>query len=177
MKRTDFTSGLITLTAFLLLPVFLDIYGYLDQKTYVTDIQQNAFYENSTEAVLIYSYYKYLLIAIYVILVTICLSLILSSFMKRVARYRIQCYRLYFPYHCMVCVIPFVLRYANITAITPDDIMAAMDLKRLFLIISSIFRFIFFSVCCTKVQVLEVSVVFFNNSDSFFNYCILFLYY
>lgn len=71
-----------------------------------------------------------------------CFSLILSSFMNRIARYQIQCYRLYFPYHCTVCVIPFVLRYTNITATISDDIMAEMDWERLFRIISFIFRFI-----------------------------------
>lgn len=142
VKRIDFMYGVITLTSFMLLPIFLHIYGYLDQKTCVSDIQKNAFYENSTEAVLVYSHYKNVLVSIYVILFTICFSLILSSFMKRIARYQIRCYRLYFPYHCTVCVIPFVLRYANITAMTSDDIMVAMDWKRLFLIISSIFRFI-----------------------------------
>lgn len=141
MKRVDFKDGVITLTAFLLLPIFLYIYGYLDQQTYVSDIQ-NSFYENSTEAILVYSHYKYFLFAIYVILFTMCFSLIFSSFMKRIARYQIQCYRPYFPYHCTVCVIPFVLRYTNVTATISDDIMAEIDWERLFLIISLIFRFI-----------------------------------
>lgn len=136
--------GVIILTAILLLPIVLHIYGYLDQQTHVSDNHKNSFYENSTEAIHVYSHYKYVLFAIYVILFTLCFILISSSFMKRIARYQIQCYRLYFPYHCTVCVIPFVLRYTNITATTPDNIMAAVDWERLFLIISSIFRFILF---------------------------------
>lgn len=134
--------GVITLTAFLLMPIFLHIYGYLDQQIYVSNIHENSFYENSTEASLVYLHYKFVLFAIYAILFTICYILILSSFMKQIARYQIQCYRLYFPYHCTVCVIPFVLRYTNITANISDDIMAEMDWERLFLIICSIFRFI-----------------------------------
>lgn len=135
--------GVITLTGCFFWPIFLHIYGYLDQQTYVLDDHKNSFYEKSTGAILVYSHYKYVLFAIYVILFTICFSLILSSFMKRIARYQIQCYRLYFPYHCTVCVIPFVLRYTNITAIISDDIMDEIDWERLFLILSSIFRFIF----------------------------------
>lgn len=135
--------GVITLTGCFFWPIFLHIYGYLDQQTYVLDDHKNSFYEKSTGAILVYSHYKYVLFAIYVILLTICFSLILSSFMKRIARYQIQCYRLYFPYHCTVCVIPFVLRYTNITAIISDDIMDEIDWERLFLILSSIFRFIF----------------------------------
>lgn len=134
--------GVITLTAFLLLPIYLKIYGYLDQPTFISDIHKNSFYENSMEAILVYSHYKYFVFAIYGILLIMCLSLILSSFMNRIARYQIQCYRLYFPYHCTVCVIPFVLRYTNITSTISDDIMAEMDWERLFLIISFIFRFI-----------------------------------
>lgn len=142
MKRIDFMYGVITLTAFLLLPIFLKIYGYLDQPTYVSDIHKNSFYENSMETILVYSHYKYFVFAIYGILLIMCLSLILSSFMNRIARYQIQCYRLYFPYHCTVCVIPFVLRYTNITSTISDDIMVEMDWESLFLIISFIFRFI-----------------------------------
>lgn len=111
MKRIDFMYGVITLTAFLLLPIYLKIYGYLDQPTFISDIHKNSFYENSMEAFLVYSHYKYFVFAIYGILLIMCLSLIMSSFMNRIARYQIQCYRLYFPYHCTVCVIPFVLRY------------------------------------------------------------------
>lgn len=98
MKRIDFMYGVITLTAFLLLPIYLKIYGYLDQPTFISDIHKNSFYENSMEAILVYSHYKYFVFAIYGILLIMCLSLILSSFMNRIARYQIQCYRLYFPY-------------------------------------------------------------------------------
>lgn len=142
MKRIDFMYGVITLTVFLLLPILLHVYGYLDQQTYLSDIHSNSFYENSTEAIFVYLHYKYVLVALGVILFTMCLSLIFLSFMKRIAWYQIQCYRPYFPYHCTVCVIPFVLRYTNVTATISDDIMAEMDWERLFLIISSISRFI-----------------------------------
>lgn len=47
---------------------------------------------------------------------------------------------------------PFVFRYTNITAITSDDIIAAMDWERLFSIIFSIFRFILISVFLFIVQ-------------------------
>lgn len=142
MKRIDFIDGVKNLTAFLLLPIILHINGCLDQHTYVSDIHENSFYENSTEAIHVYSHYKYFLFAIYVILFNTCFSFILSSFVKRIARYQIHCYRLYFPYHCTVCVLPLVLRYTNITATASDDIMAAMDWERLFSIIFSISRFI-----------------------------------
>lgn len=55
MKRIDFMYGVITLTAFLLLPIYLKIYGYLDQPTFISDIHKNSFYENSMEAILVYS--------------------------------------------------------------------------------------------------------------------------
>lgn len=143
MKRIDFMYGVITLTAILLLPIFLHIYGYLDQPTYVTVIHQNSFYENSSETNLVYSH-KDVLLAIPIILFIICICLVFISFLKQTAlcRYQIQCYRPYFPCHCMVCIIPFVLRYVNITATTSDDIMTEMDWERLFLVMSSIFRFI-----------------------------------
>lgn len=143
MKRIDFMYGVITLTAFLLLPMFLHIYGYLDQPTYVTVIHQNAFYENSSETNLVYSH-KDILLAIPIILFIICICLIMLSFMKQTAsyKYQIQCYRPYFPCHCMVGLIPFVLRHTNITGTTSDDTMSEMDWERLFLVMSSIFRFI-----------------------------------
>lgn len=142
MKKVDFIDGVMNLTAFLLLPIILHINGCLKQHTYVSDIHENSFYENSTEAIHVYSHYKYFLSAIYVILFTTCFSLILSSFMKRIARYQIHCYRLYFPYHCTICVLPLVLRYTNITITASDDIMAAMDWERLFSIIFPISGFI-----------------------------------
>lgn len=143
MKRIDFMYGVITLTACLLLIILLHIYGYLDQPTYVTIIHQNSFYENSSETNLVYSH-KDVLLAIPIILFIICICLVLISFLKQTAtcRYQIQCYRPHFPYHCMVCVIPFVLRYTNLTATTSDDIMTELDWERLFLVMSLIFRFI-----------------------------------
>lgn len=92
-------DGVMNLTAFLLLPILLHNYGYLDQHTYVSVIHENTFYENSTEAILVYSHYKYFLYALYGSLFFICYSLILPS--KRIAWYQIQCYRLYFPYHLL----------------------------------------------------------------------------
>lgn len=63
--------------------------------------------------------------------------------MKRMTRFQMQRYRPYFPYHCMVCLIPCVLRYAYMTANISDDIMAQVEWKRIGLIIFSILRFIF----------------------------------
>lgn len=134
MKKVDFIDGVLNLAAFLLLPIILHINGCLDQHTYVSDIHENSFYENSTEAIHVYSHYKYFLFAIYVILFTTCFSFILSSFMKRIARYQIHCYT--------ICVLPLVLGYTNITTTASDDIMAAMDWERLFSIIFPISRFI-----------------------------------
>lgn len=63
--------------------------------------------------------------------------------MKRMTRFQMQRYRPYFPYHCMVCLIPCVLRYAYMTANISDDIMAQVEWKRIGLIIFSILRLIF----------------------------------
>ncbi|XP_052689114.1 uncharacterized protein LOC128167432 [Crassostrea angulata] len=142
MKRIDFMYGVIYLTAFLLLPIFLHIYGYLDQRTYVKVIHQNSFYENSSEIILMYSHFKGFLLAISITLITTCICLTLVSFTNQTARYQIKYYRPYFTRHCIICVIPFVIRYINLTDTTSDDIMIEMDWERLFLVISSIFRFI-----------------------------------
>lgn len=63
--------------------------------------------------------------------------------MKRMTRFQMQRYRPYFPYHCMVCLIPCVLRYAYMTANISDDIVAQVEWKRIGLIIFSILRLIF----------------------------------
>lgn len=114
----DFFYGVMALTAFQLLPILFYIYGYLDQQTYVSFIHKNSFYDNSEELVLVYSYYTFILFTTYIFLISMCISFILLLFMKRVARCQIQCYRPYFPYHCMVCVVPYVVRYTYITAYT-----------------------------------------------------------
>lgn len=139
--------GVIYLTAFLLLPIFLHIYGYLDQRTYVKVIHQNSFYENSSEIILMYSHFNGFLLAISITLITTCICLTLVSFTNQTARYQIKCYRPYFTRHCIICVIPFVIRYINLTDTTSDDIMIEMDWERLFLVISSIFRFILSLFC------------------------------
>lgn len=138
----DFLYGVMALTAFQLLPILFYIYGYLDQQTYVSFIHKNSFYDNSEELVLVYSYYTFILFTTCIFLISMCISFILLSFMKRVSRCQIQCYRPYFPYHCMVCVVPYVVRYTYITAYISDDIMAGMDWERLFLVLFSIFRFV-----------------------------------
>lgn len=159
MKRIEFMYGVITLTACLLLLILLHIYGYLDQPTYVTIIHQNSFYENSSETNLVYSH-KDVLLALPIILFIICICFILLSYMKQTAtyKYQIQSYRPHFPYHCMVCLIPFVLRYTNITATASDDIFNEIDWERLFLIMSSIFRFIlsFFLFVVQKYKFLRL---------------------
>lgn len=172
MKRMDFKYGVITLTACLLLPIFLHIYGYLDQLTFVSDIHKNSFYENSTEVSLEYLHYKLVLYAIYVILVFVCYSLILSSFVNRIERYQIQCYRL-------------CLCYSNCFKIHQHDghrIWWHYGCNGLGMFVpGNVFSFsvylIIFSVYCTKIQVLGVSFVCANNSDSFFNDRIPFLYF
>lgn len=103
-------------------------------KTHSTTTQKNS-------SLFIHITHSFYLLHIF-FLISLCIGLILLSFMKRVARCQIQCYRPYFPYLCMVCVVPYVLRYTYITAYISDDIMAAMDWERLFLILFSIFRFV-----------------------------------
>lgn len=63
--------------------------------------------------------------------------------MKRRTMFQMQRYRPYFPYHCMVCLIPCVLIYAYMTVNISDDIMAQVEWKRIGLILFSILRFIF----------------------------------
>lgn len=86
-------------------------------------------------------YYRRLLCYIYGNLFLL-IFLLWDSSMKRMTRFQMQRYRPYFPYHCMVCLIPCVLRYANMTAKISDDIMAQVEWKRIGLIICSVLRFI-----------------------------------
>lgn len=114
MKRIDFLYGVVSITIFLFLPIFFQVYGFLDVQKYRSVTSDNSFYENSSEPILAYTYYRTLLFYIFTFLIVLLVGLIyVSSKEKDLTRFQIQCYRPYFPYHCMVCLIPFVLRYAN----------------------------------------------------------------
>lgn len=143
MKRIEFVYGVTSITVVLLLPIFLQVYGFLDVQEYRSVTNKNSYYENGTEFILTYTYYRILLFSIYAFLIVLLVGLIcVSSKKKDLIRFQIQSYRPYFLYHCMVCLIPCVLRYANMNANISDDIMAEVQWKRIFLIMHSIFRFI-----------------------------------
>ena len=143
MKRLDLLHGVIFLTFTLLSPIFLQIYGYLDVKTYNEIAHDNTFYRESIEPIRAYSYYRYFLLFIYFSLTVALIGLECEPTMRRVSRFQIQCYRPYYLYHCAVCLIPFAVRYANMTTNISDDIMVQMNWKQFFSVISSIVRFIF----------------------------------
>lgn len=145
MKRMEFVYGVTSITVVLLLPIFLQAYGFLDVQEYRSVTNKNSYYENGTEFILTYrpTYYKILLFHIYIFLIVLLVGLIcVSSKKKDLIRFQVQSYRPYVLYHCMVCLIPCVLRYANMNAHITDDIMAEVQWKRIFLIMYSIFRFI-----------------------------------
>lgn len=145
MKRMEFVYGVTSITVVLLLPIFLQAYGFLDVQEYRSVTNKNSYYENGTEFILTYrpTYYKILLFHIYIFLIVLLVCLIcVSSKKKDLIRFQIQSYRPCVLYHCMVCLIPCVLRYANMNAHITDDIMAEVQWKRIFLIMYSIFRFI-----------------------------------
>lgn len=145
MKRIDFLYGVVSITIFLFLPIFFQVYGFLDVQKYRSVTSDNSYYENSSEPILAYTYYRTLLFYIFTFLIVLLVGLIyVSSKEKDLTRFQIQCYRPYFPYHCMVCLIPFVLRYANMNAYIPDNIMAQVEWNHFFLVMYSIFRFICF---------------------------------
>ena len=143
MKRLDLLHGVIFLTFTLLSPIFLQIYGYLDVQTYNAVTHDNTFYRESIEPIRAYSYYRYFLLFIYWSLTVALIGLACEPTMRRVSRFQIQCYRPYYLYHCAVCLIPFAVRYANMTTNISDDIMVQMNWKQFFSVISSIVRFIF----------------------------------
>lgn len=143
MKRMDFVNGVTSTTFVLLLPIFLQVYGFLDVQEYRSITNENSYYENSTELILGYTHYIILLFAIYTFLIVLVVGLVcVSCKRKALTRFQIECYRPYFLYHCMVCFIPCVLRYANLTGHISDDIMAQVAWKQFFLVKYSIFRFI-----------------------------------
>lgn len=143
MKRIEFVYGVTSITVILILPIFLQLYGFLDVQEYRSVSNKNSYYENGTEFILTYTYYRILLFYIYAFLIVLLVGVIrVSSKEKDLTRFQIQSYRPYFLYHCMVCLIQCVLRYANMTAHISDDIMAEVEWKRFFLIMYSIFRFI-----------------------------------
>lgn len=145
MKRIDFLYGVVSITIFLFLPIFFQVYGFLDVQKYRSVTSDNSYYENSSEPILAYTYYRTLLFYIFTFFIVLLVGLIyVSSKEKDLTRFQIQCYRPYFPYHCMVCLIPFVLRYANMNAYIPDNIMAQVEWNHFFLVMYSIFRFICF---------------------------------
>lgn len=65
MKRMDFVNGVTSTTFVLLLPIFLQVYGFLDVQEYRSITNENSYYENSTELILGYTHYIILLFAIY----------------------------------------------------------------------------------------------------------------
>lgn len=110
-----------------------------------------------------------------------------DSSMKRMTRFQIHSY---FPYHCMVCLIPCVLRYAYMTANISDDIMAQVEWKWIGFIIFSILRFIFsfllfelrkytfwrlvLYIFVTVIHALMVTYIFYvfcSNRVDFFSFC------
>lgn len=146
MKRVDFLYGVVLLSVDLLLLLFVQVYGYLDAQTHVLVTSKSSFYEFLTEPIPVYTYYRLLIYILYIykyISLFLLVCFLWNSSMRRITRFQLQCYRPYFPYHCMMCFIPCVLRYANMTANISDDIIAQVEWKRIGLIISSILRFIF----------------------------------
>ena len=160
MKRLDLLDGVLFLTLTLLSPIFLQIYGYLDVQTYNEITHDNTFYRDSIEPIRAYSYYRYFLIFIYCSLTVALIGLACEPTMRRVSRFQIQCYRPYYLYHYVVCLIPFAVRYANMTTSISDDIMVQLNWKQFFSIISSIVKFIF------SFFFKKVIFVYIGNNDS-----------
>lgn len=65
MKRVDFLYGVIFLFIVLLMPLFLQVYGYLDAQTYVLVTAKNSLYGFSTEPIPVYTYYRCFLYYMY----------------------------------------------------------------------------------------------------------------
>ena len=142
MKRLDLLRGVLFLTFTLLLPFFLQIYGYLDEQTYKTISHNNSFYGESKEPIPAFSYYRNFLVYIYLLLFIVLIGLAVEPTMRRLSRFHIQCYRPYYLYHCAVCLIPLVLKYASMTANISDDIMVQVNWKQFFYVKTSILRFV-----------------------------------
>lgn len=139
MTRIDFRHGVTFLSFFLLVISIVHILGYLDEQTYISVPLDNSFYEPSTELILVYTNYDTLLyvffISLFFLFVLMCKPLD-----EQVIIYQLKCYCPYFPYQQVVCLIPFILRYAN----TNDDIpnMYQVYWNRFFPVISAILQFI-----------------------------------
>lgn len=143
MKRIDFVNGVILLALVLLTPVVLYVCGSLDERSYLEIIHEYSFYGETTEPVRTYGTFRLCLYIIYSFLCVIITGLAFEPTFRRVSRLQIQCYRPYYIYHSMVCLIPFVVRYINMNAGISDDIMLQIPWKNIFLIIFSVLRFIF----------------------------------
>lgn len=142
MKRLDLLWGVSFLTFTMLLPLFLQIFGYLDEKTYQTISHHNTFYGESMEPILDFSSYRTYLVYIYLQLFIVLIGVSFEHTMRRLSRFQIQCYRPYYLYHCAVCLIPLVIKYANMTANTSDVIMVHVNWKQFFYVKTSILRFV-----------------------------------
>lgn len=94
MKRIDFLYGVVSITIFLFLPIFFQVYGFLDVQKYRSVTSDNSYYENSSEPILAYTYYRTLLFYIFTFLIVLLVGLIyVSSKEKDLTRFQIQCYR------------------------------------------------------------------------------------
>lgn len=85
MKRMEFVYGVTSITVVLLLPIFLQAYGFLDVQEYRSVTNKNSYYENGTEFILTYrpTYYKILLFHIYIFLIVLLVCLICVSSKKK----------------------------------------------------------------------------------------------
>lgn len=156
MKRIDALHGVLSLTCILFITYFFYLIGYLDDQTYHSVIHSNSFYKESIADIPILDYisFKILIYAISIYFSTTLCVLMCGFNVRRVSRFQIQCYRPYYLYHGLVCLIPLILKYANIANIIADDIMIQLEWKSFYSVKTSVLRFIysFFSSVVRKYE-------------------------
>lgn len=137
MARVDFRHGVTFLSFFLLLLFIIQIWEYLDEQIYISVPLKHSFYENSWKLILVYTNYNNFLYACFIFFY-VQFFWICDRLAEKVMEHKAQCYRLYFPNQCIVCLIPCIIRHTN----TNDDVMYYLQWNRIFLVVSSILQFI-----------------------------------
>lgn len=76
MKRIEFVYGVTSIAVILILPILLQVYGFLEVQEYRSVSNKNSYYENGTEFILTYKYYRILLFYIYAFIIVLLFGLI-----------------------------------------------------------------------------------------------------
>lgn len=137
MTRVDFRQGVTFLSTFLLVLLIIQIWEYLDEQIYISVPLKNSFYEHSRKLILVCTNYNNFLYACFIFFY-VQFFWICDRLAEKVMEHKAQCYILYFPNQCIVCLIPCIIRHAN----TNDDVMCHVKWNRIFLVVSSILQFI-----------------------------------